>query len=215
MHTFTPSLSERKRILKNVCRTHPQWKLRMGFAAVLVAVAAVIMGGVVVLLATHPTTAEGVALFLAAAFCFACVPYVSAIGLKNASKYKCAFPYSSYANGSLTLTDDKLEYAFWIVGKNEPAAYSSKRAVYLDEDKFIYTIAKNDVQSLKVRNDICHINGRGVVQGAPLPDWAVEEGPSTGEFVIPTEEMREFSFALAFEQKNAADLLDEWLKGWN
>lgn len=200
MHIFTPDLSERKRILKDVCRNHPQWKVRFSLAIVLFIMAVGVLCGFACLLVAHPTSMEGVAIFAGAALCFACIPFAFALSVKNTAKYKCAFPYSGYANASLLLGEDTLEYVFWRVGPQEPAAYSSKRAVYKDEDKFIYRINKTDVHSLDIKGDICKIKGNGKVQ---MPEWAKEDA-------LVKKTSKEFSFIMAFEQGGAARSIAEW-----
>lgn len=102
----------------------------------------------------------------------------------------------------MLLGEDTLEYAFWRVGPQEPAAYSSKRAVYREEDKFVYRIRKTDIHSIDVKGDICRIEGSGIVQ---MPEWAEEDA-------TVKREIKTFSFIMAFEQRNAEQILAEWMK---
>lgn len=128
MYQFTPDLSERKRLLRNVCRTHPQWKIRISLAVVLFIMAIGVLCGFACLLMAHPTSTEGVAIFAGAAVCFACIPFAFALSVKNTAKYKCAFPYSGYANASLLLDEDTLEYVFWRSGhrNRQPTAANAQ-----------------------------------------------------------------------------------------
>lgn len=200
MKALTPDLSERKRILKAVCREHAQWKYRIALAIILFIAAAGIMVGNAILLINNPTTAWGVSIFTGGAIIFASVPFFTGLSVKNTAKYKCALPYTSFANGTLFLNDDALEYVCWRVGPQEPAAYSSKRAVYRDEDKFVYSIDKKDIRSMTIENDICKIEGNGLLQ---LPDWATED-------VTIKEPFTAFSFIMAFEERNGAQILEAW-----
>lgn len=75
MTTFTPSLSERKRILKLVCRAHPQWRIRITVATVMFVLAAGIMGGFAALLVWQRATAVAVYAFMATALILACIPF--------------------------------------------------------------------------------------------------------------------------------------------
>lgn len=202
MKTLSPDLSQRKRILKTISHSHPQWKGRIILAGALILIALGIIGYTVVLLFNHPTTTFGIFIFLCVGICLACVPFFIALSVKNTAKYKCALPYTSYANGSLLLDEDKLEYAFWRVGPREPAAYSSKRAVYKDEDKFVYSIKKAEINSLNFSGDICRIKGYGIVQ---MPEWAEEDA-------TVKRNNKEFSFIMAFDQNNAKDIIEEWRK---
>lgn len=200
MNTFTPALSERKRILKKICRNHAQWKGRIALSVILIAIAIGIMGYIAYLLTTHHTSTFGIFIFLCVGICLASVPFFISLSVKNTAKYKCALPYSSYANGLLLLKNDTLEYIFWRVGPSEPAAYSSKRAVYKDEDKFVYLIKKTDINSIEIRDDVCKIIGNGIVQ---MPEWAEED--TTVKRIN-----KEFSFIMAFKEKNADKIINEW-----
>lgn len=166
------------------------------FLAVAIVVATCLM------LVEHPLDAFGSFPFLAGAIAFGCVPFFISCSVKNTAKYKCAFPYSSFANGTLILNDDKLEFIHWRVGKSEPAAYSSKRAVYRDEDSFVYTIYSSQIKSLKIdKNHICYISGTGVVS---QPEWAGTKG------VREEIETKSFSFLLDFEDSSVEKNLEAW-----
>lgn len=204
MNVLTPDLSERKRILKNICQNHPQWKVRTTLAIVLSVLAiGPLMGAVYIIVMYNVVELEAITAVVGSGIIFAFIPYAIAQSVKNTAKYKCAFPYTSYANASLLLNEDALEYVFWRVGPHEPAAYSSKRAVYRDEDKFVYRISKNDITSITIEDDICRIKGNGTIH---IPDWTDE----IDEFV--KRKNTEFSFIMAFEQKNAKGIIEEWRK---
>lgn len=89
---------------------------------------------------------------------------------------------------------------FWRVGPREPAAYSSKHAVYKDEDKFIYRINKENINSIDIKENICKIKGNGSVQ---MPEWAEEDS-------TVKKTSKEFSFIMAFEQGDVAKIIAEW-----
>ena len=114
----------------------------------------------------------------------------------------CVSVYQLCKRIILLLGEDTLEYAFWRVGPQEPAAYSSKRAAYREEDKFVYRIRKTDIHSIDVKGDICRIEGSGIVQ---MPEWAEEDA-------TVKRESKTFSFIMAFEQRNAEQILAEWMK---
>lgn len=112
MNTFSPSLSKRKNILKTISHSHSQWKGRIFLAGVLILLALGILSYTVVLLVNHRTSTFGIFIFLCAGVCLACVPFFIGLSVKNTAKFKCALPYSSYANASLLLGEDALEYVF-------------------------------------------------------------------------------------------------------
>ncbi len=200
MITFTPSLSERKRILKLVCNKHSQWKIRMTFSVILFILAAGIMIGFAALLIWQHAIPVAVYAFMATALCFACVPFFSGLSVKNTAKYICGLPYSSFANGTLFLKDDVLEYVFWHVGPDEPAAYSSKRAVYRARSKFVYSIPKAEIKDVSIQDGVCTIMGKGRIQ---MPKGAVEDD-------AVKECCDSFGFLLAFEQSDAMQKIKQW-----
>ncbi len=200
MITFTPSLPERKRILKQVCQKRPQWRVRITISVILFILAVGIMGGFALLLIWCHATPTAVEAFMLAAVCLACVPFFGGLSVKNTAKFKCGLPYSSYANGTLLLKDDVLEYVFWHVKRDEPAAYSSKRAVYREGSKFVYSIPKSGITNISIEDDVCTIKGKGTIQ---MPKGAVED-----------EAVRRhcdtFGFLLAFEQSDSAQKIKQW-----
>lgn len=134
----------------------------------------------------------------------ACVPCFLGLTVKNKANYKCGLPYSSYTNGTLLLSKNNLEYVFWKVGPNEPAAYSSNRAVYHDEDKFIYKIDKNAITKMTISNlGICEITGEGILQ---KPDWECKDWA----FNDKIEKTKTFSFLICFENENANKIIESW-----
>lgn len=204
MQKYQNSLNKRKEYLARICKSNKLWKAKMFGHYVLVVIALIIIVGVAIMLTQHPLDAFGTFIFIAVSIGFACIPYFISLSVKNNAKYKCAFPYSSFANGILILSDDKLEFVHWRVGKQEPAAYSSKRAVYKDEDKFVYTIMLKDVQAMEIDGlHICTIIGRGTLS---QPEWA---GTSGNRENIETHKM---TFLLDFEEPEVENNLRKWRK---
>ena len=201
---YKNSLKKRKEFLAIICRQHKSWPIRMAIFIVLNAAVIAIVVGVLTLLINHPTDAFGVLMLIAAMISMACIPFIISLSVKNTAKYKCAFPYSSFANGNLILHDDKLEFIHWRVGGGEPAAYSSKRAVYRDEDSFVYTIGVADISTLRIdQNHICHISGAGILS---RPEWAGTKG------VREEIKTKTFSFLLDFEDTSVEDAIRKWRK---
>ena len=202
MITLAPDLVKRKKILNAVRRCNTQWKIRVAVSTVFFLISIAIFCSTFFLLFNHHTSTFEIFIFVCVGICFSCVPFFIGISIKTTGKYKCALPYSGYANCFLVLDDSILQYAFWQVAANEPAAYSSKRAVYNDEDKFIYTIKKSDITDLTIQGDICKITGNGVIH---LPIWAEKE-------MNVKKESKRFAFILAFEQENAEQIINDWRK---
>lgn len=177
---FKPDIGKRKTILKAIACKHRQWYGRMLCMNMLFVMAVLIIIGTVILLICNPTTPTGVLVFMAAGGCFAVIPFVIGLSVKNTAKYKCAFPYSSYANGTLLFDDDNLVYKY--------------------EDACIFNIKAKDIQSLYIKDDICHVVGNGILS---KPEWLRD-----GESGI--EPCDEFSFICAFAEDNFLDEFVNW-----
>lgn len=144
-------------------------------------------------------------LLICYAISIGCVPFFIACSVKNTANYECGFPYSSYANGTLLLNEQSLEYIFWRVEPHEPAAYSSKRAVYRDEDKFIYKIDKQAISKLSINElGICSIKGQGLLE---KPEWACVDYKKYSDKI---ESCKNFSFILSFEEAEASEKIKRW-----
>lgn len=203
MKSYQNTLDKRKEYLKSICRSEKSWKLRMFIYYLLIALSMAIIIFTVIMLIRHPLDAMGIFSFICAAVAFSSIPFIISCSIKNTAKYKCAYPYSSFANGVLILYDDKLEYIHWRVGKSEPAAYSSKRAVYLDEDSFVYTIYSSQIKALKIdKKHICHISGKGNIS---QPKWVGTKGERENV------EVKSFSFLLDFEEREIEEILRKWV----
>ena len=81
-----------------------------------------------------------------------------------------------------------------------PVAYSSKRAVYRVEDRFVYKINKAEITSLTIKDGVCKIKGNGKVQ---MPEWAEEDA-------LVKKKNKDFSFVMAFEQRDATRRTLSW-----
>ncbi len=216
MKTLAADIPERKRILKGICRKHKGWKFFAATEAVLFLAAAGFVAAVIVLLVNHPATVTGCFVFSCAGLVFACVPFVIALYVKKMGKYKCAFPYSSYVNGSLVLHGNALQYVFWRAGPKSGSAYSSKSPTnYQENAKYFYLIEKKDISSIEIKGGVCRIKGKGSLRAPAwaeewerneLPPWAGNDGALKNAG-------KEFSFIMAFQEKNSAGAIKEWYGG--
>lgn len=195
MTILEPDREKRKSIHQSICKRHKEWKTRITSYIILMVVAAAIVVSSIPFMLSYPLTVDGVLLIIGVDICFACIPFFVALSAKNTAKYKCAYPYSSYANGKLVLEDDELKYYFWEVGPNEPAAYSSKRAVYNVLYRTVYRIKAEDIQTLICKDNKCEIMGWGT-----LFDTSIRN----------TTRTQEFSFVLAFKEDNPDKTILNW-----
>lgn len=197
-------LKKRKDFLNAIAKSKSSWKFRMILMILLFLMSIGIFVGVgyALLSAENTITTTTIVVFVMMAVCLACVPFFLGIHIKNSAKYSCAAPYSGMTNGTLLLEDNKLEYVFWKASKEAPAAYSSKRALYRDEDKFIYRFDKHNIKSMTVdQYHVCHITGNGTIT---VPIWE-----STND-TIETRKVSQLSFLVSFEQNDAERIIKDW-----
>lgn len=67
------------------------------------------------------------------------------------------------ANEKLLICDDRLEFIYWNVSKDNRGAYS-KHEKYRDENKFVYSIYRNDVKKIVFEDETCIIKGKGKIK---------------------------------------------------
>ena len=117
MNTFSPSLSKRKNILKTISHSHSQWKGRIFPCRSPNPTCLGILSYTVVLLVNHRYFYIWYFIFLFVVVCLCVFHFFIGLSVKNTAKFKCALPYSSYANASLLLGEDALEYVFegWLM----------------------------------------------------------------------------------------------------
>lgn len=204
MTEFTPSLSERNRILKQIRRKNPWWKVKITLSTLLLLLPVGILAGTYAWLSWCDADAKATLVFMLAAVCISGVPFCVGLGSRNSAIYKCGQPFSGYANGILRLKEDELEYVFWEVGSGMPAAYGSKNAVYCEEAKSVYSIPRLGIVVISVDGDICTIRGKGKIQRL--------EDEECGESSV--EYCNSFRFILAFEQSGAIQSIEQWW-GWS
>lgn len=96
---LTPSLSKRKMILKQICKSQIKWKLMIVISILLYFCSISIIIGSIILLIRYPTTIlMSNIVFICYAISIGCVPFFIACSVKNTANYECGFPYSSYAS---------------------------------------------------------------------------------------------------------------------
>lgn len=201
---FKTDLAKRKEYLNQIVKSKPSWKFRMALCVFLMIMSiSIFVGiGIVLISAGAASTPTVVMAFMVMAVCLACVPFFIGISVKNTAKYICGAPYSGMTNGTLMLEEKHLEYIFWKASKETPAAYSSKRALYRDEDKFVYRFAKDEIKSINIDDyHICHIVGKGTLT---VPIW------ETTNDTIETTNVKKLDFLIAFEQSDADNKIISW-----
>lgn len=199
---LTPDLKKRKELLSIIAKQNKKWKLYMSIVFILFFCSIAILSAIAFLLIKHPTTPMGIFIFICFGIIMSSVPFFIAISTKNKAKYNCAFPYSSYANGCLLLKQNELEYVFWRVGPREPAAYSSPRAVFRDESKYVYRVQRDSIEQLSIsETGICQIKAKAKLA---YPDWVELEKSELKELE------NNFSFILAFCETNAKEIIYDW-----
>jgi len=205
---FLPDLKKRKKILKEIAKTNKKWNVYMTIMFLLFICSIAILLSTALLLIKHPTTPMGIFVFICLGFITACIPFFIAISTKNKAKYYCSFPYSSMANEKLLICDDRLEFVYWNVSKDNRGAYS-KREKYRDENKFVYSIYKNDIKKVVFEDEICIIKGKGKIK---LPFYLEDD------FFNPEDKFETvdtFKFLQCFNETNIKNVIERWKNNGN
>lgn len=104
---------------------------------------------------------QGIFAILASAQ-FACVPFFIAVSLKNHIKYKCTLPYCERANEQLKFYDDRIEYSYIKVKKNNAAVYSMFKYEPYDYDYFDMhrvCLYYSYISNVEVKDNLCKFTG--------------------------------------------------------
>lgn len=203
-YNFKTDLGKRKEYLKKIAQSKHSWLIGIicFWFLMLLSVGILFSVGYVLLTAETTPTPSTIMIFFLMAICFSCIPFFIGFYVRNNANYKCASPYSGMVNGTLILTESYLEFVFWKASKEAPAAYSSKRACYQDEDKFTYRFDKGKIKSIKIDEfHVCHITGNGTLT---VPDW------SSSNDTIETKSTKTFSFVTCFTDNNCESIILKW-----
>lgn len=196
-----PDLNKRKQILSRICEKDKKWKCKKGIRSLWNGIAVAIIIGIAVFLILNHASVFGMMLFLTLAVLLSLIPFLIGRICFQHSMYSMALPYSSYANGTLSLNGDIMEYTFWRVEMDEPGAWGCRYAVYKDSQRSAFVIRKRDIDSVKIDDGICTITGKGVLEE---PMW----GMGCARFIS----CENFSFLMAFKGWGAAGKIKEWME---
>lgn len=206
-YRFETDLNKRKEYLKVIAKSDPTYLPRMicFWIIMLSTVLFIIEIVCMIFTAKHVPDTEVVVAFYAMIICLACAPFFIGLSVKNTAKYKCAAPFSGMTNNTLILTDSYLEFHFWKASKEAPAAYSSKRAHYAPEDKFVYRFDRQNIKVIKIGKDhICRVAGEGIVT---VPDWASStDAPKT-------KKVSSLDIVTCFTDNDCESKILSWHKG--
>ena len=196
----------KKKYLKNIARTKIKYKIWQIIRCILFACAVTSVVGLVWLLVKENAGTDAIWMFGAVELIFLAVFLIPASSIKNTSLYASSLPYSKRVNESLYLEEDRLDYIFWEVPKNSPAAYSKNCELNSDE-KSKYSIYKTDITNISIdENNICTIKGFGIVE---VPDFEKydydKEKTNKKEYRV-----KSFSILLCFDEENICKKIFEW-----
>ena len=196
----------KKKYLKNIARTKIKYKIWQIIRCILFACAVTSVVGLVWLFVKENAGTDAIWMFGAVELIFLAVFLIPASSIKNTSLYASSLPYSKRVNESLYLEEDRLDYIFWEVPKNSPAAYSKNCELNSDE-KSKYTIYKDNITDINIdENHICTIKGYGTIE---FPDY--ENYDYKKEKVSKKEQkVKEFSFLLCFDEENISEKILDW-----
>ncbi len=185
---------------------HPAWKRRVFFSFLIFSVGIVIIAFTLKLIITNTPRVLGFLIYGVPGATFAIIPMIIGVIRYVTAKYECALPYSSYANGTITLFQDHLEYTYWEIRKETPEAKTEKYLMtYPEEAKTTYSIEREDIRDVSTQDGlICVISGSGKIK---IPDWK-REGDEF--FLDKTQYVGDFSFPLAFAEADVVQIIDRW-----
>ncbi len=198
---------KRKKYLRNIAKKHKMWIPRHIGYWILVGLAVIIFVSFMILMTMLLCSAENTFEIQRAIICgvpgvtMGGMAYLFSVTTKHSAKYKCALPFSSYANGTFVIENDYVMYTFWKVNEY-PIDGQSKKKKHKEEDMFTYKIYKRNIESIDVNDDnICTIKGSGSVNG-PLYRINNDFG-EVGERIV----IKEFSFLTCFDNDRSNEIL--------
>lgn len=196
----------KRKYLKNIARTKIKYKIWQIIRCILYSCAVTSVVGLIWLLVKENAGTDAIWMFGAVELIFLAIFLIPASSIKNTSLYASSLPYSKRVNESLYLEEDRLDYIFWEVPKNSPAAYSKNCELNSDE-KSKYTIHKTDITNISIdENNICTIKGFGIVE---VPDFEKydykKEKTNKKEYRV-----KSFSILLCFDEENICKKIFEW-----
>lgn len=196
----------KRKYLKNIARTKIKYKIWQIIRCILYACAVTSVVGLVWLLVKENAGTDAIWMFGAVELIFLAVFLIPASSIKNTSLYASSLPYSKRVNESLYLEEDRLDYIFWEVPKNSPAAYSKNCELNSDE-KSKYTIYKTDITNISIdENNICTIKGFGIVEVPDSEKYDYDkEKTNKKEYRV-----KSFSILLCFDEENICKKIFEW-----
>ena len=189
MKTFYFDKKQQDKILLKISKKNRSWKWRQFFINFLRGCALLIFISVFIFLIVERTSPTGWIVFLFIAAVPVTIFWLSSDLLLESTLYKLSFPYSSYRNGTLTIRDTELEYQFWCIGKDDIDRCKRRNYIYKENQSYVFTITKERIKNLKFANDICTIEGDGILTH------------SDGSFLQTKEFINTFSFDLSFKNK--------------
>ena len=202
---FKTDLKKRKIQLRQIAHNTSIWKWFMVLSALMFSLGLLIILGIVYVLIREQedVTMHVIGIFGAMAVCLACGPFLGANYLRKKAYYKGSEPFSGMVNGTLCIHDSELEYCYWYASAKASAAYSGKRALYTDEDKFIYKIPQNAIEKITIDEfHICNIMGKGTVS---VPIWE-----SKNDVAGETSLVDKFSFVTCFDDDKVEQQILLW-----
>lgn len=199
---FETNKQKRKQYLKKIYTSNRKWKREMQKMHLLITIGAIITISTIVTNITATSEIMTIIINIFTAFTIITIA-LQCIDTTITAKYKYAHPYSSQANGILTITDNYLIYKFWRATPKETLIEKQETATE-NEDAFVYAIKKSDIKKLTIDEyNICKITGNGVLV---QPIWVINN--QTNRIV----NQKDFSFITAFDKDDADEIIKKYTK---
>lgn len=158
---FESDLAERKLLLSSIYKANKKKIIWILLDALLFFISAFILFGTIGYTIYTKDFSQGIFVIIASAQ-LACVPFFIAVSLKNTIKFKCTLPYCERANEQLKFYDDRMEYSYIKVKKNNAAAYSMlkyENGDYNYFDMHHLVIYYSKIDNVEFENSVCKIYG--------------------------------------------------------
>lgn len=202
--TFYTDKEKQKRYLKNIRQHKKEWRHKLSIVCPLLTIITIILIYDVISIITSQKSTIMFIIDLILTISVI-ISLIVCIRTLNKVKYRYAYPYSSYINGILALTDDKLTYTFWKITEDEQQIYKKEKQ-FEHNDRFVYTIKKSEIKRITIDEyNICTITGSGTLM-RPLWDVKYEQG-DTKEII----DKKDFSFLTSFKEENINQILKDYV----
>lgn len=192
---------KQRQYLKNICSQRIEWKKAITKTKISIGViiAATIGTICVNLTCNDPVSVTTINIIL---ICLLIITGLTSSERLNETKKKCIYPYGTYTNETLIITDRYIIYKFW-KKQSDINLLKQEKTDFKKQDMFVYAIQKANIRKITIHNNICQITGDGVLT---QPVWAKQN-----EYEELNKHKKDFSFLMAFDDEDTEQILKTYI----